>query len=256
MRKTIKRAAAFAAVLALVLFAGACNIGYVNETTFINRVTETAVKAGVKIEIKYTPIGGILENEPYEIYQGSGVIYAQNESGEYFALTNNHVVQAPEGMLEVCFHVIDCYGNRHKGDRVNYSAEDDLAVVKFSVNSALYGEPDLHILSLAEENAPVNETVVSVGAPDGQFNAVTIGRILRYESVALTEEESSSHVSYPVICHTAVIHGGSSGGMLIDRNLQIVGINYAGASNEETGEFYEGYAVPAENVRAFLNMDS
>ena len=78
MRKTIKRAAAFAAVLALVLFAGACNIGYVNETTFINRVTETAVKAGVKIEIGYGIRGGILDTE--EVYQGSGVIYAQNES--------------------------------------------------------------------------------------------------------------------------------------------------------------------------------
>lgn len=255
MRKTIKRAAAFAAALALVLFAGACNIGYVNETTFINRVTETAVKAGVKIEIGYG-ISGIWVGDTVEVYQGSGVIYAQNESGEYFALTNNHVVQAPDGMRETYFSVIDCYGNRHEGDRVNYSADDDLAVVKFSVNSALYGEPDLEILPLAEENAPVNETVVSVGAPDGQFNAVTIGKISRYESVTLTEEESSSHVSYPVICHTAVIHGGSSGGMLIDRNLQIVGINYAGASNEETGEFYEGYAVPVENVRAFLKMDS
>ena len=160
-------------------------------------------------------------------------------------------------MRETYFSVIDCYGNRHTTvERVNCSAEDDLAVVKFSVNSALYGEPDLEILPLAEENAPVNETVVSVGAPDGQFNAVTIGKISRYESVALTEEESSSHVSYPVICHTAVIHGGSSGGMLIDRNLQIVGINYAGASNEETDEFYEGYASPVENVRAFLKMDS
>lgn len=254
MRKTIKRAAAFAAALALVLFAGACNIGYVNETTFINRVTETAVKAGVKIEIGYGIIGGILNTE--EVYQGSGVIYAQNESGEYFALTNNHIVQAPDGMRETYFSVIDCYGKVHTGERINSSADDDLAVVKFSVNSALYGEPDLEILPLAEENAPVNETVVSVGAPDGQFNAVTIGKISRYESVTLTEEESSSHVSYPVICHTAVIHGGSSGGMLIDRNLQIVGINYAGASNEETGEFYEGYAVPAENVRAFLKMDS
>lgn len=254
MRKTIKRAAAFAAVLALVLFAGACNIGYVNETTFINRVTETAVKAGVKIEIGYGIRGGILDTE--EVYQGSGVIYAQNESGEYFALTNNHVVQAPDGMRETYFSVIDCYGNRHEGERINSSADDDLAVVKFSVDASIYGALSLQVLPLAEENAPVNETVVSVGAPDGQFNAVTIGRILRYESVALTEEESSSHVSYPVICHTAVIHGGSSGGMLIDRNLQIVGINYAGASNEETGEFYEGYAVPAENVRAFLNMDS
>lgn len=254
MRKTIKRAAAFAAVLALVLFAGACNIGYVNETTFINRVTETAVKAGVKIEIGYGIRGGILDTE--EVHQGSGVIYAQNESGEYFALTNNHVVQAPDGMRKTYFSVIDCYGNRHEGKRINSSADDDLAVVKFSVDASIYGALSLQVLPLAEENAPVNETVVSVGAPDGQFNAVTIGRILRYESVALTEEESSSHVSYPVICHTAVIHSGSSGGMLIDRNLQIVGINYAGASNEETGEFYEGYAVPAENVRAFLNMDS
>lgn len=254
MRKTIKRAAAFAAALALALFTGACSIGYVNETTFINRVTETAVKAGVKIEIGYGIRGGILDTE--EVYQGSGVIYAQNESGEYFALTNNHVVQAPDGMRETYFSVIDCYGNRHEGERINSSADDDLAVVKFSVDASIYGALSLQVLPLAEENAPVNETVVSVGAPDGQFNAVTIGRILRYESVTLTEEESSSHVSYPVICHTAVIHGGSSGGMLIDRNLQIVGINYAGASNEETGEFYEGYAVPAENVRAFLNMDS
>ena len=248
MRKTIKRAAAFAAVLVLVLFAGACNIGYVNETTFINRVTETAVKAGVKIEIGYGIRGGILDTE--EVYQGSGVIYAQNESGEYFALTNNHVVEDIPQYGKTALLVFDCYGNLYEGRVEKTSAADDLAVVSFAVSAGYGTMPET--LEIAAENAGKNALVAAVGSPDGQFNAVTLGRILRYAPVTLTEETSASRVEYAVVCHTAVIHGGSSGGMLVDKNMRIVGINYAGGSDEETGDFIEGYAVPAEKINAFL----
>lgn len=251
--KKWKKAAALAVVLVIVLSAAACsfNIGSIDESGYINDVTETAVKACVKIETEnytntQTPEGPV----PFGVlFQGSGVIF-KKENGVYYALTNNHVTEKLAEYREYEIFVYDCYGNEYTGSLESSSASDDLAVVSFSDTEGY--DANLNVLSIAETNAAAGATVASVGAPDGQFNAVTIGKIKRYSTVILTEEVSASDVRYPVVCHTAITHQGSSGGMLVDKNLRIVGVNYAGATDETSGKFYEGYAIPAEKIREFL----
>ena len=238
-----KKITAIVTAIALALSLGACSIGYVDETSFVNEVTEVAVKASVKIIAEH----GASESAP--LYIGSGAIYDYAD-GRYYALTNNHVVEDIPQYGKTALLVFDCYGNLYEGRVEKTSAADDLAVVSFAVSAGYGTMPET--LEIAAENAGKNALVAAVGSPDGQFNAVTLGRILRYAPVTLTEETSASRVEYAVVCHTAVIHGGSSGGMLVDKNMRIVGINYAGGSDEETGDFIEGYAVPAEKINAFL----
>ena len=45
------------------------------------------------------------------------------------------------------------------------------------------------------------------------------------------------------------------GGMLLDKDYKICGINYAAAVVEDSYEFVSGYAIPVESVKQFL-LDS
>ena len=55
-----------------------------------------------------------------------------------------------------------------------------------------------------------------------------------------------SNVTFEVVYHNAFINNGSSGGPLLDANLRVVGVNYAGNSSGI------GYAIPAVKVNEFL----
>ena len=57
-----------------------------------------------------------------------------------------------------------------------------------------------------------------------------------------------SNVRFDVMTHTAYINHGSSGGPLLNSELKVVGVNFAGS---ETAE--KGCAVPAEKVAEFLS---
>lgn len=248
-------AAVLAAALALGFSACTLNVNRSEYLDFINSLSETAVKGSVKIEIVYSRGAGPL-SQAY-IAQGSGVIYEQ-EAGWYYALTNNHVVAEDPEFPEYTMIVYDCYGNMYEGSVVDSSAEDDLAVVKFPAQEDIAGEyPELKIIGFADDNPDTGDVVASVGAPDGKFNSVTLGRVRGYSTVQLSEEVSSSSVAYPVVCHTAITHQGSSGGMLLNERLEIVGVNFAGAVNEDGDggeQFVEGYAIPLKKVLAFLDM--
>lgn len=235
-----KKIASVLAALILALSLSACNVGYIDNTAFVNDIAEQAIKAAVKIvaELRGTT------------YIGSGAVYAY-EQGRYYALTNNHVAgEAGQSVLGQLI-VFDCYGNPYEARLEKASLENDLAIVSFAEQEGYLAA--IEVLEIAKTDEKVGTEIAAIGSPEGQFNTVTLGRILRYDKAELTGDHSGSEIEYPVICHSAVIRGGSSGGMLINKDLQIVGINYAGGTLEETGEFVEGYAVPAEKITNFLN---
>ena len=71
-----------------------------------------------------------------------------------------------------------------------------------------------------------NDTnVISMGGPRLQYNTITLGKVTNNNTnITVTDDKSYSGV----ISHTAVINQGSSGGALINFDLKIVGINFAG----------------------------
>ncbi len=177
--------------------------------------------------------------------QGSGVVFSKQEDFgsrfTYYLLTNNHVISNGTSYV-----VRDCFGGEHSATLVKSDAKYDLAVLKFT-STELFT-----ILNFVESDATANDKVIAVGAPNGQINAVTLGKVLRYTFVTVDGHGSDSNVNFKVIEHDAPIYSGSSGGVLLNYSYEICGINYATSATED-GEFISAYAVSASKVLEFIN---
>ena len=232
-------------------------------TTLINTVSLETMKSVITVYTEVTTLQGTTK------YLGSGVIVKIEENtfngntGVYdcYALTNNHVVYTGSSMMmSVNYYVTDYQGNRYDltykkndyDDIIKTSASDDLALIHFTASKQENNE--LKALPLAEKNSNIGGRVIAIGNPHGQKNTVTLGAITRYDTITMGEEndENSSNVTYEVIHHTCPIDSGSSGGVLINFDYEIVGINFAAGLSEETGEFISAYAIPIEKVISFL----
>lgn len=216
---------------------------------FINTVTTETIKAAVTLSVeKYdivNDVWGMASKTNITSSSGSGVIFMEKD-GYYYCLTNNHVVATDKDGYTVS--VIDYKLSQYKAELVASDAEYDLAVVRFRKN---YVAP-LLVLPFEQTGLAVGETVIAIGTPDGQHNAVTVGEVTKY-AVATVQgaSETQSHVTFPVIWHSAPMNNGSSGGALISPSHKIVGINYAAASND--GRFVYGLTIPVSRVLEFLS---
>lgn len=178
--------------------------------------------------------------------QGSGAIFQEDEK-YYYLLTNNHVVYLDTSYHEKEYKVVDYLGNTYEATLIKNDADYDLAILKIEKGKQL-----LKVLPFASEDPKIGQIVISIGQPDGQRNTVTMGKILNYTRVAIkNENDVVSDVSFPVIQHNAPGHQGSSGGVLLNEKLQIIGINYAG-KDEENQVSLTTFAVPLEKIKEFL----
>lgn len=182
---------------------------------------------------------------------GSGVIFYRNANC-YYLLTNNHVVTKDADATGVSYKIEDYRGVTYDAtNQIQVIASDpdyDLAVVSFAGPT---GENALSAVSLGTADPALGSPLAAVGQPSGQKNAVTFGLAESYRVSDLHEESGVSSISFPVLFHTAPISQGSSGGAVVDENLQIVAINFAEASDGD-GAFVYGLAVPISRVREFL----
>lgn len=190
--------------------------------------------------------------------QGSGVIF-EISSGFCYLLTNCHVAETAEGVKHDSYEIVDAFGKTHKGflyrnpnkDVPALSKKHDLAVLYFPMPEE---EINLAPIPFGEDPA-VGDTVITLGTPKGQRNAIAFGEVLRYKRIAVTGQDDTNCITFEAIEQNAFTAGGSSGGALLGTDLSLVGIHYAG--HTETAETYErhyGYSVPISRVREFLSV--
>ncbi len=198
----------------------------------VNQISQSAIKANVRVIV---PVSGGTSI-------GSGVVYKYTASGnKYFVLTNDHVIKSHvsgNGSITV----------------ENYSGTVFNAIVRIAVPAS-----DLAILEISGTNStnfsilqlePSNYVlaadtkVISIGGPRLQYNTITLGKVSN-NSANITVANDKSYTG--VISHTAVINQGSSGGALINFDLKIVGINFAGTFTGEP----EVQPYPFQNVNGF-----
>ena len=219
---------------------------------WVNELTTQAMQANFMIKtvsynVGFQAIGNVTSSA---VSSGSGVLFYVGQE-KLFLLTNNHVIAKKSGYKYVTYSVTDYKGNEYDGNvSVVYSdAAYDLAVVAFEAGSNKEYSP----LKLAEGNPIVETRVAALGSPLQQFNALTLGKVLFYDNVTLSEEKAGlSDVKFEVIHHDAPINQGSSGGVLLNEQSEIVGINFATAFGQESGEFDYGCAVPTDKIKEFL----
>lgn len=186
------------------------------------------------------------------ISHGSGIIFKKQSLSEgyiYYALTNNHVIYRDDVGRYFEYTINDCYGE-HFIAKVEFSSADyDLAVISFS------SYKEYNVLSFANSNPHVGDMIISFGSPLGIDNAVTFGTVKSYEQITLAEgfSKEMSNVTFAVIEHDAYMDSGSSGGVLLDKNYRICGINYA-AKVDKDKKFVTGFAIPIDRIVEFINM--
>ena len=165
--------------------------------------------------------------------EGSGVIFAEDNSGEYtYIVTCAHVIADTSG--GIIAHLNS--GDEYAAEVVGYDTRTDIGVIKIKASGLKSAE-------IGDSSAiSVGDSVYAIGNPGGIAfaNSFTNGMVS-----ALDRPVNSSETGYEMECiqHTAAINPGNSGGALVNAYGQVVGIN----SMKIVADEYEGmgFAVPS-----------
>ncbi len=210
-------------------------------------IEASELQANVTVRVKHynTTHYGTFETDVGFI-NASGVIFAETTQS-YWVITNNHVVE-PLGRTHRAFYILDYKNNEynaflHDGSE---NSDYDLATLYFVKKHEV-----LKPITIASNNGSIDREVIAIGQPLGLRNIITFGVITRYAIVELRmEEDGDIYWTSPFACviHSAKTDFGSSGGMLLNHKLELIGIN-VGANEARTMAF----AIPITEVLKYLH---
>ena len=207
------------------------------ENSSSSDIIEKAVKSVVgisKLEQNGTSI--FLGNPESKLGLGSGIIVTDNG----YILTNQHVAG---NKYSNCYVTLE-NGKTFDGTVVWADSNIDLAIVKIAGNNLDY-------ISLADsDNIRLAEEVYAIGNPIGiEFQrTVTKGIISgKNRTIKLSDDENSSYME-DLIQTDATINEGNSGGALINKNGELIGVNSVKISDAEG----IGFAVPINIVKPII----
>ena len=164
---------------------------------------------------------------------GSGFVISRDG----LILTNNHVV-GDARQVRVRF----ASGVQVDGTVLRRDALRDVALLRVPVT---HDAP----LPIRAARAEIGEDVYAVGTPVYEANAATVTRGI----VSALRDDGRGG---PLIQSDATIHGGNSGGPLLDRHGNVVGIAVAGQVDSATGTILPGlnYFIPVGDALERLNI--
>ena len=170
---------------------------------------------------------------------GSGVIYRRDG----YIITNNHVV---ENASEVNVAFAD--GSTERGEVVGADPSTEIAVVRVN-------REDLPAARFAKGSPTVGQLAVAIGSPSGFQSTVTEGVVsgLNREVPGRLTRGQQEAALVDLIQTDAAISPGSSGGALVDRSGEVVGINVAYLPPETRAESI-GFAIPSETATSVADQ--
>lgn len=184
----------------------------------------------------------IFEVSTYTRYNGTDIIgtawviekqdQGSNLPYKYLAVTNAHVVDAPE-KDEISFEVVDY--SRTKRFAVQLVGVDhifDLAVISFE------SDEDIPILPLAATAAKVGDRVAIIG------NQLANG-IVFTPGVVSHADKFAGWWRWPEVQHDTSSAGGNSGSPMLNTKGEVVAIEHAGPENVDG----IGFAIPVDFLR-------
>jgi S1-C subfamily serine protease len=162
-------------------------------------------------------------------------------SPEGYLVTNYHVINHSEdGYADVFYQ-----GDFHRARIVNFSIEDDLALLKIASGFTDCQWAKSKTLQLAE-------TVYAVGWPKSPYGESTITKGVFSRYVSLGDEQEGTGI--PAIQTDTPINPGNSGGPLINA-CGVVGINTSKVSWIDANAPSEGigYAIASDYAQGIIN---
>ena len=205
-------------------------------------LSEKTVKVSMQDPFKGTPFEGFSphrnmpqrEREYRQDGQGSGVIV--RHKGEYYILTNNHVVKGADDIQ------VQLADDRYfDAEVVGTDSLSDLAVLRIDAQK-------LPAVTLGDSDGlRVGEMVLAVGNPLGYEHSVTYGIV----SALGRDRFGAEYGSF--IQTDAAINPGNSGGALVNLRGELMGINTAIVSRSG-GYQGIGFAIPANLVKNVMGQ--
>lgn len=175
---------------------------------------------------------------------GSGVVLTEDG----FVLTNNHVIEAEGGTVQV--RTSD--GTLYDAEVVGTDPSADIAVVKLAnaenLTPATFADSD---------EVQVGDVAVAIGAPLGLANTVTDGIISATGRAVQTGSSQDEATVIDAIQTDAAINPGNSGGALVNGAGEVIGINTAIATvasggfggEAQSGNIGVGFAIPSNTAK-------
>ena len=235
---------ALAAALVALLLAGCASSEPENGGTATEAVPETETSAaepsggsGGAEEGAFAEIPDLVDDVQPSVVavavedgEGSGVIW--DASG--IVVTNNHVVEETDEV-----EVVLANGTRAEGRVRARDPLTDLAVLEVEGRS-------LPAARFSDELPRVGELAVALGNPLGFENTVTAGIVSGvHRAIPATGNDAQALVD--LIQTDAAISPGNSGGALVNREGEVIGINLAYIP-PEAGAVAIGFAIPSGTV--------
>ncbi len=212
----------------------------------VNKISLEIMKSNVTVTTHvYTPLLFLRVRE--KEFFGSGVIFYENDDF-YYVLTNQHVVALLRNTTTASYQIID-YQQKvydaylYEGSQ---SVDDDLAILFFEK-----GDKEYPLMVMNERELEVGEPVIAIGQPNGQKNTITFGTIEAFTATNVKNRYGESTFrDFLAIKHSAFVDSGSSGGMLLNYNLQLIGVNFAGL--EEDDMHLYTFSIPVSVILSYL----
>jgi len=186
-------------------------------------VNITSTSVGYDVFLRAYPQSGM----------GSGAII--DNKGDI--VTNYHVIRDAE-LLEVTLPD----KTKHKAKVIGSDPNNDLAVIQIDVPRG-----GLTPIPLGtSKGLQVGQKVLAIGNPFGLDRTMTTGII---SALGRSIQAENGRVINDIIQTDASINHGNSGGPLLNNQGEIIGINAAILSPNDTGNYGIGFAIPADTVR-------
>ncbi len=212
----------------------------------VERLLPSAVTVTYSYSIQDASLGdagsGVLGNT------GSGVIY--DEQG--LIITAAHVVTVTDNRTNELVEVDDAEvlvqlnsGDTVKAEVVGLDRAIDIAVLRFDPSGLQFEVAKAADLSTAR----AGDLVISIGSPFDLNNSTGVGYIGALDRVIRAPSGPDSPIQVPAIQTDSTINSGNSGGMLANKNGEVLGINVQNVDTSAFGQVINagiGFAVPID----------
>jgi S1-C subfamily serine protease len=157
-------------------------------------------------------------------------------------VTNHHVVA---GSTTVSV-TVPSTNQTYDADVLGYDAVTDVAVLQ------LEGASNLTTVTADTSAVAVGDTITAVGNAEGGGQLIAApGTITATgQDITVTEDDGSTAPLSNLIAVSAALVPGDSGGALLDKDGEVVGMNVAGSTNSRNSE---GFAIPITDVQQVAN---
>lgn len=229
------------------------------------RITENALTSSLLIIQQTTQAedGSLTSYNP-----GASGTVIKKEGDRYYVLTAYHVIRPEPDAIRTSLLIFDyndktfsdsTQTEKYKGQE-NYNRKFPKARVEFYDNKS-----DLAVISfesteryatikIAKSLPKFGDLVGTMSNPDDNTrNTVTEGRVLGFRSTKSSMKFYG--VKYPMLTHTSHTAAGSSGSMVLNKELQLIGVTLGGTEIKIFAFqfFLAGKAMPCDRILDFLS---